>query len=56
MNYTRKYTADPKSRSGDDQTMDVVLNDRQQAVLDWIANGCPDGVYEDEGSRSQRLR
>ncbi|WP_214975147.1 hypothetical protein [Streptomyces sp. ISL-100] len=23
------------------------LNERQQAVLDWISNGCPDGIWND---------
>lgn len=28
-----------------------MINDRQRAVLDWIADGCPDGVYEGEGHK-----
>jgi hypothetical protein len=31
--------------------MDVVINDRQRAVLDWIADGCPDCAYEGEGHK-----
>jgi hypothetical protein len=31
--------------------MEVVINDRQRAVLDWIADGCPDGIYEGEGHK-----
>lgn len=28
--------------------MDVILNDKQLAVLSWIADGCPAGVYDGE--------
>lgn len=35
----------------DDQGVTVVINDRQRAVLDWIADGCPDGVYKGEGHK-----
>jgi hypothetical protein len=31
--------------------MDVVINDRQRSVFDWIADGCPDGIYEGEGHK-----
>ena len=31
--------------------MDIVLNDRQRAVLVWIADGCPAGVYDGEGHK-----
>jgi hypothetical protein len=31
--------------------MGVVLNDRQLAVLGWIADGCLDGVYDGEGHK-----
>jgi hypothetical protein len=46
-------TASPELHTiGDDQAMAVVaLNDRQRAVLDWIGDGCPDGVYEGEGHK-----
>ncbi|MFB9738658.1 hypothetical protein ACFQE4_20745 [Streptomyces thermocoprophilus] len=27
--------------------MDQALNERQQAVLDWVGQGCPDGVWPD---------
>ncbi|WP_371655205.1 MULTISPECIES: hypothetical protein [unclassified Streptomyces] len=27
--------------------MNQLLNDRQQAVLDWVSQGCPDGVWPD---------
>jgi hypothetical protein len=45
-------TASPdRPAIGNDQGMDVVINDRQRAVLDWIADGCPDGVFEGEGHK-----
>lgn len=32
----------------------ITLTDRQRAVLDWIRDGCPDGIYspEDSGHKS----
>ncbi len=44
-------TSPDRPAIGDDQGMDVVVNDRQRAVLDWIADGCPEGVFEGEGHK-----
>lgn len=27
--------------------MHQTLNERQQTVLDWVGQGCPDGVWQD---------
>lgn len=36
-------------------TSSIRLTDRQAAVLEWIKNGCPTGVYDDDVHYSHRL-